>query len=342
MSLVDSMGQKRSTSYGGFGGLIDSLGEFVFGDLHRSISGSGLTTSEIQQNEFNAEQADLARQFNAEQAAIQRNWQTEMDNTKVQRSVADMQAAGVNPAMMMGGSGVTAGTPSGAAASGPAASGSGGSRNGAAGLSALMDLAMIGQRFKESNAQIQLIKAEKNKVESEGKNIDKQNEWYDQVTQNAIDEAQSRIHKNYEEAATEDSKRANYAADTMLKNANEEKIRTILPYEVEYTEAQTYAAKVAAMRDAVHAAYEQGLIDSGYIQASVREMNASASDHEQHALATEFETIIRTGNDPDGKLYDKDSKVAKLFGNVMAGLRIVKDAILPGGVSSVSRVSVNK
>lgn len=325
----------------GLGGVIDGIGSFFLGDLHKSLSGSGLTGAEIESNQFNAEQAQLAWERNEQSAENQRQWQSQMDNTKVQRSISDMKAAGVNPAMMMGGSGVTASTPSGGVASGSAAS-AGASRRGSASLDSILNMAMIGQRFKESNAQIQLIKAETDKVKSEGENINKQNEWYDAVTQNSIDEAKSRIHMNYEVAATEESKRANFAADTMLKNANEEKVRSMLQYEIAYTEAQTYASKVAAMRDAVHAAYEQGLIDSGYIQATVREMNASASDHEQAAIAQEVETIIRSGNDPDGKLYDKDSKVAQFFGSVMAGLKIVKDAILPGGVSSYSRVSVKK
>lgn len=317
-----------SSRNGPLGGFIDAFGQATLGDLHRSLTGSGLTGAEIESNQFNAEQAQLAWERSEQSAQNQRDWQEQMDNTKVQRSVADMNAAGVNPAMMMGGAGVTASTPSGAAASAPAAS-AGASRRGTASLDSLMNLAMIGQRFKESNAQISLLNSEAYRNRAEAANVEKNTSWLDSINQTSIAEAQSRIHKNYEEATTEQSKRENYAADTLLKSANTEQVRTLLPYQVAYTEAKTYHEKVAAMKDAVHAAYEQGLIDSGYIEASVRQLSASASESENSAIAKEVETIVRTGNDPKGLLYDKDSKVAQFFGNVMAGLRIVKDSILP-------------
>lgn len=55
-----------------------------------SKTGLQLTGAEQQQNDFNAQQAQIAR-----------DWSAQMDNTKYQRSVADMQAAGVNPALAM-------------------------------------------------------------------------------------------------------------------------------------------------------------------------------------------------------------------------------------------------
>lgn len=58
------------------------------------------------------------RVFNSAEAQKERDWQEEMSNSAYQRSVQDMKAAGLNPAMMYGGSGIQpASTPSGSAAS---------------------------------------------------------------------------------------------------------------------------------------------------------------------------------------------------------------------------------
>lgn len=61
----------------------------------------------------NAQKGQLA--FNHDEALLQRQWETQMSNTAFQRQVADMQLAGINPAMAMGGNGAS--TPSGASAS---------------------------------------------------------------------------------------------------------------------------------------------------------------------------------------------------------------------------------
>lgn len=67
-----------------------------------------LTGKENQQNAFNAQQAELNR-----------NFQQQMSDTANQRAVTDMQAAGMNPALMYG-NGSAASTPTGSNASGAA------------------------------------------------------------------------------------------------------------------------------------------------------------------------------------------------------------------------------
>lgn len=77
----------------------------LFKALTNRITANHLTGAEQEQNTWNAQQAQLDRDF-----------QERMANTQYQRGVADMRAAGVNPALAIGNGGAAA--PSGSPASG--------------------------------------------------------------------------------------------------------------------------------------------------------------------------------------------------------------------------------
>lgn len=72
-----------------------------------------------EQNAFNSAEAAMQREWSAAEAEKQRAWEAQMSNTAYQRSVADMEAAGINPILAASNGG--AGTPVGAVATGEAA-----------------------------------------------------------------------------------------------------------------------------------------------------------------------------------------------------------------------------
>lgn len=87
---------------------------------------SGLSKSERQQNEYNAQQSQAARDFSAQQAEVERDWQEEMYSkyNSLQGKIDQARQAGVNPMFAVTGSAVSPMSPSSVGVSAPAASAS--------------------------------------------------------------------------------------------------------------------------------------------------------------------------------------------------------------------------
>lgn len=125
-----------------------------------AATGMGIWYNKKQSEHLTGAQKEQ-NQFNADEAQKQRDYETEMSNTAYQRQTADMQAAGLNPALMYGGTGASgASTPSGSAASG---SGQGGQQ---------FDPAQMMRIMAESGIAMRQLKEEKRVHDAEIANIE--------------------------------------------------------------------------------------------------------------------------------------------------------------------------
>ena len=112
----------------------------IFGSVLNKYTGAGLTSSEKEANQFSAEEAEKNRSF-----------QERMSNTQYQRTVQDMKDAGLNPAVMLAGSGGAVSSPSGSTAQ--SVSPSGGS------LTDLLSLVMLPLQMRQISAETRNIEA---------------------------------------------------------------------------------------------------------------------------------------------------------------------------------------
>lgn len=245
----------------------------------------------------------LQNKFNKEQAQVARDWNLQMDNTKYQRQVVDMQKAGINPALAMNG-GVTTQATSNAVAQGASPA--------YMNLGAIASMAQSISQARLNDAQAENIKADTdkkradaNKSNAEAFGINKDNQYKDEFNQLEIEgkklangltedrrkEVQQNIEvmkadvaKKLAEAKTEEEKAKWYIADAILKKAEADQTQRLTPFLENYYAAQTEEAKASAALKTVQAAYQQGLIDNGMIQAEVKKMYADANQADANAI----------------------------------------------------------
>lgn len=307
---------------------------------------ASLASRAINQNE-----SDRVRReqniFNKYEAQRAREWNQQMDSTKYQRTVADMQAAGVNPALAMQG-GVTTQASSNATASaanvGPAQ----------IDLSQVAQLAMQSQALKIqdklANAEVRLKNADADLKEKDAKVRDDYNNLMmegmkisNNLNETQIDQIRANIGKIGEEvellkkqAATEEERKYLTMAETSLRKAMERKtdqeiknMVALLPFQQALMSAQTEQAKASAAAQFVHAAYEQGLIDYGYIGELVQSVYSDRTLKDSEKKAKDIENALKTGefittNDLDAPFMVRLVKASLQLGRVFENLAKIK------------------
>lgn len=282
----------------------------------------GVLGSSWQKNTVNDHMSGAEREaaaFNANEAQKARDWNLQMDNTKYQRQVADMQSAGINPALAMNG-GVSTQATSNATASASTQQ---------APMMSVVDLATTAANLKNLQAQKDLIDAQARLANANAFSVETENKYKDRLelaiavgqekantlTDTRIAEINQQIAESKErvkliiaQAKTEEEKQAALRAQAMLDKANAAQIEALTPVLVELKQAETNEAKARAAEAFARAAYQQGLIDEGYLKELAREQGAKADEADAIALKVSSDNAKRgiTDTMSNGKPYYTD------------------------------------
>lgn len=256
--------------------------------------------------------------FNSQEAQIAREWNQQMDNTKYQRQVADMQAAGVNPALaMQGGVSTQATSNAQAQASNP--------------TTPQLDLSQVAQlvmQSKQLKMQEKLIDSQSNKNNAEAGKIKEETSWIAGLSQAQIDKMKADTDKAFSDIKVNDSeievnghKMNMYDAQTGLYNAemsesekraqlietqnaiaklDKQKLEKLLPYVESYQKsiialnsAQTdeayqraYSDYASACNSLADASLKENIVDSDYYHKLGGQIDANTGQIKENTKLT--------------------------------------------------------
>lgn len=259
---------------------------------------------------FQAEQAEIQRGFAHDEAQLAYERELQADSTKYQRQVQDLVRAGLNPMLAVNQS-------AGSVHSSPATSSIPSGSTAHLGRIDILAAKRFEMEQRVAEAQISNIEADTAKKESEtaGNVLDNEikaatkdalietpgllnqlNRAKITEINKGLDEADVRIGKMIEETKTEEEKRSLIAAQRILANAEARQITEMLPYTKQLTLAKTESERNAALLAAAHTAYQNKLIDDGYIDAFIKNMGSTAESAEARAEVDKIKAALRTGD----------------------------------------------
>lgn len=300
-------------------GIFDEVGDFIESYLNK-MSGAHQTGAEVEQNQYTAMRED----------------------SRYQRSVADMQSAGLNPALMYGSGG-----------SAPSVNSSSGGVAGSGSFADFLQLAMLPLQMKTQQAEIANLNSQASLNEANAAHVNQQKEFEAQLQpllvearreannltrserakiNSELDVLSKQAQKYAEEAKTEVEKQAYYIAESALKNAEASQIVALMPYREALMNAETEAARAQAAFSAIQVMYQQRLLDSGYLDSMFREMEANAASAESKAKLQDLQTRIRTGQ------LINVSEDASLLAKVGAGIVNYPVSVVAGILDMASPV----
>lgn len=268
-----------------------------------AVSAVAAIASAASNRKFQKKTMREQNEFNSNEAQVTREWNAQMDNTKYQRQVADMQAAGVNPALAMNG-GVTTQATSNATAS------SGSGIPGGLDLSSVMEMALQMSQFKLqkklTDSQVKLMQSQINKNNADANKTNKETSWIDRLNSANIDKIRADINQVWSNISvndstielnghkidmydaqtglfnsqmnTEEKKAQLYESQKVINDLTKQKMEILMPYVEKYqksiislNEANTakayqeaYAAYASASNSLAQAALNEEIVSSDY------------------------------------------------------------------------------
>lgn len=292
------------------------------GQMSDFVADTGLSYLAAQTGGVTERDKAMMEYQTSEREAAQ-DWTAQREDTEIQRRMADMKAAGINP--MMAAAGGTSSPSSGQTAP------SGGS---AMSLSDLM--------------QIMLLPTQKKVMEAQAKNLNSQAENRDKLTPAQIEDINQRIqesiareHEAWKKAEELDYKIQLDISETLLADAqahladvNAQDLQALRESRIALNEARTAEAKAQATLAYWNSMYQKGLISEGMcakvaakIAAETRLADKQGKLLDEQTTRQEIENSVKSGHWSDtisqeGNAWDKMlmylDRATSTLGNVLS------------------------